>query len=83
LPFVSFGNSDNVKVGEFKVETQSLSIGDEILIIGPTTGIIRSRVGELRLNDTKVNKVQRGDTMSMPIHEKIRPSDKLYKLVEA
>ena len=74
---------DNVKVGEFKIETHSLAIGDEILIIGPTTGLIQTKVAELRLNDASVNMVQKGDTMSMPINEKIRPSDKLYKLVEA
>ena len=74
---------DNVKVGEFKIETHSLMVGDEILIIGPTTGLIQTSVVELRLNDNNVEKVQKGDTISMPISEKIRPSDKLYKLVDA
>ncbi len=74
---------DNVKVGEFKIETHSLMVGDEILIIGPTTGLIQTSVVELRLNDNNVEKVQKGDTISIPISEKIRPSDKLYKLVDA
>lgn len=70
----------NIKVGEFKLETKSLKVGDEIIITGPTTGIIKTYVKELRLNDTQVDTVEKGDRFSMPIEEIVRPSDKLYKI---
>lgn len=73
----------NIKVGEFKLETKSLSVGDEIIITGPTTGIIKTSVKELRLDNAKVERVEKGDRFSMPIEEIVRPSDKLYKIEPA
>ncbi|MFH1321237.1 MAG: peptidase U32 family protein [Bacteroidota bacterium] len=74
---------DKVKVGEFKVETNSLSKGDQVLITGPTTGVIQSDVKEIRIDDTAVERVIKGDVFSMPVPEKVRASDKLYKFVPA
>lgn len=74
---------DKIKVGEFKLETQSLSVGDEIIVSGPTTGVVQSKVNELRVNDAVVEKVKKGEVFSLPISAKIRLSDKLYKIVDA
>ncbi len=74
---------DKIGIGEFKMESQSLEVGDEILISGPTTGIIQDKVSELRVNDREKSKVIKGDVISMPVKSKIRPSDKLYKIVDA
>lgn len=73
----------NIKVGEFQMETHSLESGDEIMITGPTTGIVKTKVGEMRVADQAVNKVKKGDNFSIQIDEMIRPSDKLYKIVPA
>jgi len=72
-----------IKVAEFKLETKSLRVGDEILITGPTTGVIKTKVKELRLEDKPVEQVNKGDNFSMPLDEIIRPSDKLYRLEKA
>jgi len=72
-----------LNVAEFLIESQSLSVGDEILITGPTTGAIETVVEEIRLDLKPVQKASKGDHISIPLKEKIRPSDKLYKLVEA
>jgi len=72
-----------LNVGEFKLETKSLKVGDEILITGPTTGVIKTRVNELRLDDKPVEQVNKGDNFSMPINEIVRPSDRLYILEDA
>ncbi len=72
-----------IGVGEFVMETNNLKVGDKILITGPTTGVIKSRVEEIRNNDGNVvESVEKGDTFSLKIPEVVRPSDKLYKLVE-
>lgn len=68
-------------VGEFLIEAQQLTIGDEILISGPTTGIFQENVSELRVENKTVETVKKGDVISMPIKVKVRPSDKLYKIV--
>ena len=70
-------------VAEFLLESQDLNVGDEILITGPTTGAVESVVEEIRVNLKPVQKAVKGENISIPIKEKIRPSDKLYKLVEA
>lgn len=72
---------DHVKAGEFKCESQHLSIGDEIIITGPSTGYLQLQVTELRVDNRPTEKVVKGDLFSMPVPEKIRPSDKMYKLV--
>jgi len=74
---------DKIKVGEFLCETHSLSVGDEIMITGPTTGYLQMTVKELRVDDQSKEKVEKGETFSIVVDEKIRPSDKLYKLVNA
>jgi len=72
-----------LSVAEFKLETKSLKVGDEILITGPTTGVVKTRVTELRLEDNSVQQVNKGDNFSMPVDEIIRPSDRLYILEDA
>ena len=70
-------------IGEFKGESNQLEVGDRVMITGPTTGYIETTIEELRLEDKTVTQVGKGDTFSFKVGEKIRPSDKLYKIVEA
>lgn len=72
---------DRSGVGEFKLESHDLAAGDEIMITGPTTGYLETTVSELRIKDQKVEKVNKGDVFTFLVPEKIRPSDKLYKIV--
>ncbi len=65
-------------VGEFQMENGELSVGDEVVLTGPTTGAVVFKVEELRLDLAPVAKVSRGDRFSMPLPERCRPSDKLY-----
>ncbi len=69
-------------VAEFQLESNELSPGDEILITGPTTGVIESRVEEIRVDDCPVDKAVKGQRISIPLTTKIRPSDTLYKIVQ-
>ncbi len=66
--------------GAFLVETGTLGVGDEIMVTGPTTGVVKTTVRELRVDDKTVEKVGKGDLFSFPLPEKVRTSDKLYKL---
>ena len=67
-----------IGVGEFLMEAGELKIGDEIVISGPTTGALIMKVEELRYDLQPVEKVTKGQLFSMPVPEKVRPSDKLY-----
>ncbi|MCB0548109.1 MAG: U32 family peptidase [Phaeodactylibacter sp.] len=70
-----------LKVGEFKLQSGNIKIGDEVLITGPTTGLVRAQVKSLHLNNVPVESIfRRGVHFSMPVDKKVRPSDKLYKI---
>lgn len=73
----------NLKVAEFQVESQELSVGDEVVIIGPTTGAIQTTIKEIRVDLKPTDKAEKGQAFSTPIAEVVRRSDKLYKLVSA
>jgi len=68
-------------IGEFKLEAFDLKIGDQILITGPTTGAKELTVKEMYVNDEKGEVAKRGDNITLPLEFRIRPSDKLYKIV--
>lgn len=68
----------NIGVGEFMMESGELNVGDEIVITGPTTGVIITTVEEIRVNLKSVPKAVKGDAFSIKLSQKIRPSDKLY-----
>jgi putative protease len=72
-----------IGVAEFLIESQSLSVGDDIIITGPTTGVIESKVAEVRVDLKNVDTSSRGEYCSIPVPEKIRRNDKLYKVVDA
>lgn len=72
----------NIGVAEFLIETQSLKTGDKILITGPTTGAVFHTVDEIRVELKPVEEAVKGDHFSLKIDTKIRPSDKLYKLIK-
>jgi len=68
-------------VAEFLLETGSLSKGDEILITGPTTGVIEMHIGELRVDDKPVEKAVKGERCTFMVDQLVRRSDKLYRIV--
>ncbi|TWO33931.1 U32 family peptidase [Seonamhaeicola sediminis] len=70
------------EIGEFKIEAFDLKIGDTILITGPTTGVKELNVAEMLVNDKKQSSASKGDSVTIPLGFRIRPSDKLYKIVE-
>ena len=72
----------NLQVAEFLIQADSLKVGDEILITGPTTGVIETTVKEIRIDLKTSDTAEKGQTISIPIDVKVRPSDKLYKMVK-
>ena len=71
-----------LQVGEFKLESYDLKVGEEVMIVGPNTGVVQMIVPELRLELEPVEQVGKGAIFSMPCETKLRRSDKLYKLVD-
>jgi putative protease len=74
---------DKLGVAEFLVETHSVEKGDEILITGPTTGVLEMKIDDIRVDDKVVARAEKGSRFSIKIDTKIRRSDKLYKWIDA
>lgn len=72
-----------LKVAEFLCEAGKLRVGDEILITGPTTGVIMTTIREIRVNLKKVTETVQGERFSIPVEEVVRRSDKLYKWADS
>lgn len=68
-------------VAEFLVETGELSKGDEILITGPSTGVIEMQLNEIRVEDRIVEKAVKGERCTFITGQQVRRSDKLYRIV--
>jgi len=71
----------NLHVAEFLIENEDLSVGNKILVTGPTTGALIQTVEEIRFNLEPVETATRGQHISIKVDEKVRPNDKLYLLV--
>ena len=71
-----------LNVAEVAVEATDFSLGDKLLITGPTTGVMYLDANEIRYDLKPVDKALQGQRVSIPVTGKVRPSDKLFKLVE-
>jgi putative protease len=74
---------DKIKVAEFTCEANTLNTGDEILITGPTTGVIETTVKEIRVNLKNVTQTIQGERFSIAVDQVVRRSDKLFKIVDS
>ena len=65
-------------VAEFQIEATELHKGDKLLITGPTTGVIYLNADEIRYDLKPVETAEKGWRVSLPVPDKVRPSDKLF-----
>jgi len=69
-------------VAEFSVEATTFKLGDKLLVTGPTTGVMYLTATEIHDNDgNPVSEAPQGTRIAIPVTDKVRPSDKLFKLV--
>jgi len=66
------------KIGEFVLESGAFKIGDQLLIIGETTGTVYLSPTSIMVNEKLVTEVKKGDVLTVPVFEKIRYNDKLF-----
>ena len=80
--YVGLVNNYFSKIGvvEIKMETQSLQLGDNILVMGPTTGVYEDTLSEIRVDLQVVEKTQKGDHCSIPVKTTLRRGDKVYRI---
>lgn len=72
-----------IGVAEIRMETHDLRVGDNLMIIGPTTGVYEDTVTEIRVDLKSVPQTVKGEAFSIPVTSTIRRGDKVYKLIES
>lgn len=70
-----------INVAEVQLQTnETLKVGDEIMVIGETTGVYRDTVKELRTDRDPVPEVHQGDRFSFASTELLHRGDKVYRV---
>ena len=69
-------------VTEIAVEASEIEKDQNMLITGPTTGIMKFDASEIRYDLKPVEKAEKGWRVSVPVPDKVRPNDKVYKLLK-
>jgi len=71
-----------LNVAEIKMETQSLKVGDYILVMGPTSGVYEDQLTEIRVDLKPVEETVKGEHCSIAVKTILRRGDKVYKLIK-
>ena len=79
---------DRIDVAEITVEATPLNVGDEIMIIGATSGVTQLTVSDMRVNMKPVSRAEKGERCSVAIPvtpgtEHVRRGDKVFLWTEA
>lgn len=70
-----------IGVAEFTCDACEFSVGDRMLITGPTTGVMYVDVDEIHDDSHSIQTAMKGTRVSFRVPDKVRPSDKLFKIV--
>ena len=70
-----------VGVAEIKL-IDDLKVGDEILIIGSTTGCIEEKITSIQINHKSVDIGKKGQNIGVKLNNIVRENDKVYKIVK-
>ena len=70
-------------VAEFSVDAAEFSVGDKLLITGPTTGVMYVTADEIHDDVGPVQTAKQGTRVAIKVTGKVRPSDKLFKLIKS
>jgi putative protease len=68
------------EVGEFELQSQGFEVDDELLVTGPTTGVLKFKAESIHNDKGEVEECKKGEVVTVNVPEKTRKNDKLYKL---
>src|SRR3989344_5238341 len=68
----------NAQVAHVRIESGRLNIGDDIMIIGPTTGYHRQKLENIKVDEKTANSASKGDDTTIKVGVKVRRNDQVY-----
>ena len=71
-----------ISVAEIKVQANPLQDGDEVVFLGKTTGVYRTKAKDLIVNEQPVKEAKQGDELTFKVKQRVRRSDKLYRIIK-
>lgn len=73
-----------IGVMELKLETDGVAVGERIVAMGPTSGVVE-QVVETICDDNRqnVSSAQKGQIVAIPMPGRLRLNDKVYKIVDS
>ena len=73
-----------IGVMELKLETDGVVVGEQIVAMGPTSGVVE-QVVETICDDNRQNvmSAQKGQVVAIPMPSRLRLNDKVYKIVDS
>tara|TARA_Y100000310_G_C20687571_1_gene820069 strand:+ start:91 stop:1350 length:1260 start_codon:yes stop_codon:yes gene_type:complete len=67
------------KIAEIEMQKESLKLGDEMLITGETTGVIKGKLESIYVKEKPVSTCSKGDEdVTISVSKKVRKGDKIY-----
>lgn len=69
------------KIAQFLIENNEVSVGDKVLISGPTTGEQEITITEIFVDGTSCETAKTGDQITFELPFRVRLSDKIYKIL--
>ncbi len=66
------------KIGEFLLEAGTIKEGDDLMVTGDSTGMIKLKLTSLYYNEKPTGTAKKGMAVTFPVEERIRINDKLY-----
>jgi len=67
----------NVKVAAVKLVSE-LNVGDEIVIIGKTTGLVPLKIDSIQINREPIQKAKKGNEIGIKTPRLVRKNDEVY-----
>jgi U32 family peptidase len=65
-----------------QLETGNIELSDNILIIGPTSGVVEVNIANIIKDDLPIHNAEKGDRVTLPCSQLVRPHDTVYKVVK-
>ena len=69
-------------IAEINLQAKPLRVGDNLVIIGNSTGVTYEKVKSIKIDDKNAKQVNNPVTVTIPVSSKVRKNDKVYILIK-
>jgi len=71
---------DKAKIAELNLQAHPLKLGDRLVVMGNTTGVVYGDVKEMMMDEEKIEEAKHPNLVTVPISDKVRKNDRVYIL---